>query len=338
MPKKGYKQTLEHIKKAAAARGGKLIGRNNPAYIVVDGNIRKQIIDLILYSESSISQISSLVGLSKHIIKRIAREAGSSIFNKLLVNNRRFISISKLGNLNPMKKTENILKRKQKVDYKVIAKKVSQTRKRLFREGNLKHWNKVDPVRWRNLLVEHQKRMKENNPMFNPNVVKKVSASNNKRGIYQESRDRMKMLWERPDFRKKSIKRLKISNPMKREEVVVKNWRSHQHRPTNIEKKFIELIKIYSLPIEYVGNANLFIGRKNPDFKVINQNKVIEVTSDAYGRNTNDYGESSIDYYKNRGYDCLILWSNCRRYKDELKNENLTETLQKIKGFINDRK
>lgn len=51
----------------------------------------------------------------------------------------------------------------------------------------------------------------------------------------------------------------------------------------------------------------------------------------------NDYEKTMITYYKKRGYDCLIIWGNCRRYKDELKNENLMETLLKIKNFINDR-
>lgn len=235
-----------------------------------------------------------------------------------------------------MKKIENILKRKQKVDYKLIGKKVSQTRKKLFREGKLKNWNKIYPLRWQNFLREQQKRMKEDNPMFDSEIVKKVVESNRRKGIYEESKERMKLLWGKQDFRKKHIERLKINNPMKKEEIVIKNWRSHQHKPTNIEKKFTELIRIYNLPIEYVGNASFFIGYKNPDFKVIGQNKVIEVTSDAYGRNINNYTKSIVNYYKIRGYDCLIIWSNCRRYNDELKNDNLLNTLQKIKNFIND--
>lgn len=337
MPKKGYKQTLEHIKKALEARKGKLMGRDNPAYLIIDEIIRKQIVDLI-YSKSSVFQISKSVDLSKYIIKRIAKEEGKDIFDKLLINNQEFISLSKLGNLNPMKKLENILKRKQKVNYKLIGKKISQARKELFREGRLKNWNKIYPLRWEDLIKENQKRMKENNPMFNPDTVKKVVASSRRKGIYEESRERMKLLWRTSDFRKKNIERLKINNPMKRKEVVIKNWMSHQHKPTNIEKKFIELIKIYNLPIEYIGNASFFIGYKNPDFKVINQNKVIEITSDAYGRNVNNYSKSIVNYYKTRDYDCLIIWGNCRKHKDELKNENLMETLQKIKNFINDGK
>lgn len=133
MPKKGYKQTLEHIKKALEARKGKLMGRDNPAYLIIDEIIRKQIVDLI-YSKLSVFQISKSVDLSKYIIKRIAKEEGKDMFDKLLINNQKFISLSKLGNLNPMKKLENILKRKQKVNYKLIGKKISQARKELFRE------------------------------------------------------------------------------------------------------------------------------------------------------------------------------------------------------------
>lgn len=86
MPKKNYKQTSEHIKKAAEARRGKLIGRNNPAYVVIDEAVKKQIIDLI-YSGLSVSQISKLVNLSKYIIKRVARDGGKDVPEKLLINN-----------------------------------------------------------------------------------------------------------------------------------------------------------------------------------------------------------------------------------------------------------
>lgn len=333
MPNKGYKQRLEHIRKAAERRG-KLVGRNNPAYIVVNGSIRKQIIDSI-NSRLSVSQISTVVGLSKYIIKRVTKEECKDVFDRLLINNREFISLSKLGSLNPMKKLENILKRKEKINYELIGRKISKSRKELFREGKLKHWNKIYPLHWEDLLTKYKKRMKENNPMFNSDIVRKVIDSQRTKGIYEKSRARMRLLWRDPYFRKGNIERLKTNNPMRREEVIIKNWKSHKHRPTDIERKFMKLINVYNLPIEYVGNAQFFIGYKNPDFKVINQNKVIEITSDAYGRTIDDYSNSTIDYYRKRGYDCLVIWSNCRRYKDELKNENLDETLLKIKNFIN---
>lgn len=100
----------------------------------------------------------------------------------------------------------------------------------------------------------------------------------------------------------------------------------------------MKLINVYNLPIQYIGNAQFFIGYKNPDFKVINQNKVIEVTSDAYNRTKDDYEKTTIAFYKKRGYDCLVIWGDCRKYKDELKNENLMETLSKIRDFVNERK
>ncbi|MEW6009006.1 MAG: hypothetical protein AB1629_05160 [Candidatus Omnitrophota bacterium] len=335
MPKKGYKQSLEHIKKAAKSRKGKLAGMNNPIYLVIDGVTRKLIIGLI-YRGLSISQISKSVNLSNYIIKRISREEGNDIVDKLLINNRNFISSSKIGSSNPMKKIENILKRREKVNYKLIGQKISESRKELFKEGKLKHWGKIYPLLWRKALIGYRRRMKENNPMHNHDVVKKAIESQRAKGIYEASRERMKSLWKRPNFRKANIERLKNNNPMKKEEVVIKNWKSHQHKPTGIEKNFMKLINNYNLPIKYVGNAAFFIGQKNPDFKVANQNKVIEVTSDAYNRTLSGYGKSIVAYYKNRGYDCLVIWGSCRRYKDELKKENLIETLSRISNFVND--
>ena len=50
-------------------------------------------------------------------------------------------------------------------------------------------------------------RMKKNNPMKDPNVVKKVIATHKKNGAYERSSKRMLALWNNPEFRKESIAR-----------------------------------------------------------------------------------------------------------------------------------
>lgn len=111
------------------------------------------------------------------------------------------------------------------------------------------------------------------------------------------------------------------------------NW--VKRKITKPELFMIELIKKYSLPIEYTGQGSFMVGRINPDFKVINEYKVIEV----FGRTFHDPSvtfkdkislvstyDGRIKYFKEMGYYCLIFWDN------ELNDE--VYVLRKIKAFL----
>lgn len=76
---------------------------------------------------------------------------------------------------------------------------------------------------------------------------------------------------------------------------------------------------------KYVGDFSLWIGVKNPDFVSIGDWKaIIEVFS--WWHNPEDFPnrlseESLITYYKNYGYDCLVLWD------DEVREEYVVDTV-----------
>jgi len=81
-----------------------------------------------------------------------------------------------------------------------------------------------------------------------------------------------------------------------------------ERKPTQPEIIFDEMTPE---TVVYTGNRTYWEklpnGKyKNPDFKVIDQNKVIEVFGDYWHRN--DDPQELIDLYKQIGFDCLVIW------------------------------
>jgi len=115
----------------------------------------------------------------------------------------------------------------------------------------------------------------------------------------------MKLYWVEPDFAKKVL---------------------HRRTPSGPEQMFTTLCKKYDLPYQFVGNGELLIGRKNPDFVgTQDEHKLIEIWGERFklGRNPQDL----IDFYKVYGYQCLIIWANeLLKYPDQV--------VEKIRRFV----
>ena len=85
------------------------------------------------------------------------------------------------GVKNPMKNRDTVEKRLDSVDYEEIGRKISKTRLKLFEEGKLKTImdNLKEKGVYDDFIVSLSKRMTLNNPMFNPETVKKSTAAHN---------------------------------------------------------------------------------------------------------------------------------------------------------------
>lgn len=97
-------------------------------------------------------------------------------------------------------------------------------------------------------------------------------------------------------------------------------------RPNKPEKKLTALLNKY-FPNEwkYVGAGEVILGGKCPDYINVNgKKKLIELNGEYWHRNDNP--EERIKWFKQYGFDTLVLWTK------ELKQEN--ETVQKIKDFL----
>lgn len=117
------------------------------------------------------------------------------------------------------------------------------------------------------------------------------------------------------------------------EETLKRILKAVHGKPNGVESQLIALIDEYRLPFCYVGNGEVVIAGKNPDFiHSQGDKKVIELFGDYWHspllrpniRHTATY-EATKRHYEKHGYDCLIIWES------ELKNR--TRVLDKIIEF-----
>ena len=118
----------------------------------------------------------------------------------------------------------------------------------------------------------------------------------------------------------------KWKNDIQYRNKVVKSWcKSNLTGPNKLEKRLISIFKNNNFSFKYVGNGDVIIGGKCPDFCNRN-NLLIELFGEYWHKNDNP--QNRIDYFKQYGYHCLIIWEH------ELKNED--NVVFKIEKFIND--
>jgi hypothetical protein len=137
--------------------------------------------------------------------------------------------------------------------------------------------------------VDYKIKMKE--IQESPDYAKKISNT-------------MKELWKDPEFAKKVL---------------------HRRTPSGPEQEFICISDRFYLEFNFVGNGELIIDGKNPDFVCINdEHKLIEIWGEHFklGRNPQDL----IDFFKDRGYDCIVIWAS------ELKD--VSSVIDRIKKFV----
>jgi hypothetical protein len=110
---------------------------------------------------------------------------------------------------------------------------------------------------------------------------------------------------------------MRTNNPMKDPSIAARARRSREmvRSPSKIELRFRNFAKVHSLPISFRGNGRLWINRKNPDFRVLKQKKVIEITSNGIfnggsiqRRNPANYGIPMAAHYRRSGWACLVIF------------------------------
>lgn len=127
----------------------------------------------------------------------------------------------------------------------------------------------------------------------------------------------IKKLWENSDYKKRQI------------ELILKGLIA---APNKSEQKLYSILKQNNLPYKYVGNGEVIIGYKNPDFINTNGEKKIIELFGVYWHGNFPNPEKRIKLEKERfdifakyGYKTLIIW------EDEL--ENIDGTISRIKEF-----
>lgn len=105
-------------------------------------------------------------------------------------------------------------------------------------------------------------------------------------------------------------------------------------RPTQLERKVMEIIKDKNLSFRYTGDWSFLIGRLNPDFVATNGEKVVLEVFGNYWHNPDS--KLDIPYEKTEegrkkvlakyGWKCIVIW--------EHEVENPSGVVAKIKNFF----
>lgn len=100
-----------------------------------------------------------------------------------------------------------------------------------------------------------------------------------------------------------------------------KSCKIKPNKPEQILLKFIN--SITDNTYKYVGDGNVVLGKKIPDFININgQKKIIELFGDYWHKNDNP--QDRINHFKKYGWDCLVIWERELKETDKLKNKILS--------------
>ncbi len=158
-------------------------------------------------------------------------------------------------------------------------------------------------------LEQNVERMKNNNPMKNPEISKRVHT---KLGILAKER------CKNPEFKENWMKKL----------------RAGMKRPTLPERILTGIVEKNNLPFNYVGKGEIWFQGEtqmfNPDFLSKNPKHIIEVYGD-YWHNIPEQikiDEERLKTYSKYGYRTLIIWEK------ELKQGSEEQIVQKIKNFV----
>lgn len=160
-------------------------------------------------------------------------------------------------------------------------------------------------IRGHNLKL-HKIRMFGNaNPTKRPEVRKKMNKTHIGK-LRPEHSKFMKSLWEDVGYREKQLKAM---------------FKGFNLKPNKPEKFLINLLqKLYPDEWKFVGDGQIFIARRVPDFVNVNgQKKIIELYGDYWHRNDNP--QDRIDLFAQYGYQTLIIWEHELKNKAELKTK-----------------
>lgn len=154
--------------------------------------------------------------------------------------------------------------------------------------------------------------------------AKKRIETRKKKGWYKNPEQARKNLskanldkWKNLKFREKNIKAI-LKGLMK--------------RPTSFEQPIIDLIKKYNLPFKYVGDGQVIIAYKNPDFIQTNGKKLI-IETYAKWCHPKNYEEVRSKRFVKYGYRTLFLDDS-----DLLRKDCEEHCLNKIVEFNNEYK
>jgi hypothetical protein len=210
------------------------------------------------------------------------------------------------GKPRPKKWRENIAKAlRGKKRPEEVKKKVSETRRLRCKLGLIVPWNKGR----KGVQKSWIKGLDKSDPR-----IKKIM----KKRTWVYAHKKLKQLFQNPKWKSWWLKR---------------SINAHAVKPNKLETKLIVIIEKCGFPLTYVGDGQVTIGGKCPDFIESNGGKkIVEVFGEYWHKRSNmpwhQTQEGTLKVYRQYGYDCLILWEN------EVATASQQELQQKLEEFL----
>lgn len=134
----------------------------------------------------------------------------------------------------------------------------------------------------------------------------------------------MRRRWKDPIYKAKmaAMVRAKWQTAEYIQKVTKNRLKALKMKPNKKETILIKFFQDYGLPFKYVGDGQLTIKGRTPDFSDGN-GKLIELFGEYWHEPEEE--KDRIDFFRRHGYHCLVLWEN------ELEKNN--SLLQKITDF-----
>jgi hypothetical protein len=157
---------------------------------------------------------------------------------------------------------------------------------------------------------ETLKRLYREGKLISYNKGKKRSKESNKKNS-----EASKKLWQ---------------NPIYREKVIKATLKSLMKRPTSLEQRMIELIQKHNLPYKYVGDGEVIIGFRNPDFVNCNGEKMClevrpKIMCPIWNKcSPEEYERKQKEHYAKYGWRCIVIWF-------EENSEDILKKIQEVK-------
>ena len=131
--------------------------------------------------------------------------------------------------------------------------------------------------------------------LFSEETRKKIGDAHRGKTMSKESKKKMsvaaKNRWKNPEFAKKMLKAFEM-------------------KPTKPEIQMEALLnELFPKEYKYVGDGDVWINGKNPDFINCNgQKKIVEVYGDYWHRDHKE--QDRIDIFEPYGYQTLVIWAS----------------------------
>ena len=157
---------------------------------------------------------------------------------------------------------------------------------------------------WTKEQRENVAKLRKGRNVWNQNLTEK-DKEKYAGSLHRLSKTKLE-LWQNPEFAKKMIK----------------SWKLQPNKPELLLQSILQ--ELYQNDFKYVGDGEVIIAGKCPDFINVNGKKqIIELYGDYWHRNDNP--EDRIKIFEPYGYKTLVIWER------ELKDVNKVK--EKIREF-----